>query len=262
MTHYKQYLKLFWELLKTDLFILKSSIWGDVIDTILWVTTILLTATYVLPMLGMTTQFGAFVAVASIASCSFFRVFAFASQFLADLEGNNTISYPMTLPLPSWMVIAKGSVVYMIHVALVSMLILPLAKLILLSRLDLGQLSVFKTLVMYFTLHLFSGFFALFITSLVKNMMGIMAIWNRALFPLWFFGGSQFSWYTLKALAPNLAYVGLFNPFLYPMEGIHSAILGHSDYLPFWMCIGVSLSLMVIFGIMGIMRFKKRLDFV
>lgn len=256
------YLKLFWQLLKTDLFILKSSIWGDVVDTIFWVSTILLTATYVLPALGMTSQFGAFVAVASIVSCSLFRCFAFASQFLADLEGNNTISYPMTLPIPSWMVIVKGSVVYMIHVACVSALILPLSKIILLSRFDLGYVSYGKAILMYFTIHFFTGFFALFVTSLVKNMMGIMTIWNRALFPLWFFGGSQFSWYTLKSLNQTLAYIGLCNPFLYLMEGIHGAILGSTDYLPFWLCIGVSLGLMVIFGMIGVIRFKKRLDFV
>ncbi len=104
--------------------------------------------------------------------------------------------------------------------------------------------------------------FALMVGSFVKNMSTIGSVWMRFIYPIWFLGGFQFSWTVLFKTSPKLAYLNLINPMTYIMEAIRGAILGQEGYLPFWPCTSMVILFAFACAWYGIVRLKKRLDFV
>ncbi|MBX9830824.1 ABC transporter permease [Candidatus Babeliales bacterium] len=256
------YTQLMFQLVRSDMTIYKGIAFGHIINTISWVIPGVLVATYALPLLGISQNFGALVALASIVTASFFESFGAATAFVGDLEGNQTISFPLTLPMPSWLVLIQRSISYICKASIISIIILPVGKLLLLDKLNLSNFSSSKFFIVFFSINLCSSFFGLLMVSMVASMSEIMKVWNRFLFPLWFFGCSQYPWETLHELSPKLAYVCLANPYVYGMEGIRAAALGQEGYLPYWSCVGMLLTFAVSFGIIATRRLKKRLDFV
>ncbi len=262
MVRFKSYLKLFWQLVKTELLIFKQSVIGKIIDTAIWVAAVIGVVSYVFPQLGMSKGFGEFYAIGAIVSVGIFHIFPKTAAFVADITGNKKINYSFTLPLPSWLVILKDGVVYACETITMALVILPVSKLLLLNRLDLSNFSVIKFILMFFSLNFCIGLMSILMSSIVENIHTIEKIWVRILFPLWFFGGTQYSWKTMFEISPKLAYISLCNPILYATEGIRAATLGQEKYLSFWLCILMVWLFGIFFGWLGIKRLKKRLDFV
>jgi len=224
----KSYLHLFWLLTKTDLVILKQFIVGQMINILVWSGSIVTISTFVFPKLGMTETFGAFIVVSSVAAHCFWGIWDSSYMLIADLEGEREIDYKLTLPMPSWLVILQYAIRHALVKFLPSLIILPVFKLVLGSRMDLSYFSLSK----------------------------------RLLFPMWFFGATQYSWVVMHAINSTIGYLTLANPLVYAMEGMHSAVLGQEGYLPFWICALMLWIFIIVFGFIGIVRFKKRLDFV
>ena len=258
----KFYVNIFWQMLKADIAVYKQIFIENFFDTIIWVSCLIIISTYIFPQLGMNKEYGAFIAVGTIVSCAFFLSWADNICFVSDLEGQRTIDYYLTLPIPSYLIFVKQSVGYAFKSMLASIIILPMSKLLLFSRMDLSNFSIIKFIVMFLSINIFTGFLTIFISSLVKNIIHNGIVWTRILFPLWFFGGSQFSWQTVFSLSPTFAYFSLLNPLLYPSEGIRVVVLGQKGYLPFWFCLGMMWFFSFLFGWFGIARLKKRLDFI
>ena len=257
-----KYLDIFLQLIKIDLIILKKDYWNKIVSTIIWLTCVLLVTNYIFPKMGMTNTYGTFYAISTIATSTFWNVWSKNAEFAADLDGNKTIFYYLTLPFPSWLFFVKEAVSFAIQCIAISIIILPLSKLILWNSLDLSDLSIIKFIAIFLLINLFYGFFAIFTSSFAKNIKNIDRIWTRILFPLWFFGGTQFSWYTMYKFFPKLALFTLLNPVIYTNEGLHAATLNPKDYISIWYCLLMLIIFSIIFGYIGIKRTKKRLDCV
>jgi ABC-type polysaccharide/polyol phosphate export permease len=258
----KSYSKTFWELLKTDLIIHKKNLLGSIVDNIIWVSLTTVVFAYVLQEIGVAKDYGALYLVGNISSLSLFETWPAAAQFIADQEGNNTLSYFLTLPIPAWLFFIKTTLSYAINSIVASLFVLPLGKLLLWNNLSFANFSFGKFILMFIAINIFSGFFTLFIKSLVKSMLHIGTVWSRILFPLWMLGGTQFSWQVIYRLSEPFAYVCLLNPILYGMEGIRAAVLGQEGFINYWICFGMLCMFSILFGFWGTKRLKKRLDFV
>lgn len=256
------YARLTWQLVRADMTIYSGIALEQIINTLSWVIPTVLVSAYVFPLLGITKSYGALMAISTIASASLYESFGAATTFVSDLEGNQTISFPLTLPMPSWLIFVQRSISYVFKASTISFIILPVSKLLLFDSLSLAQFSCIKFVTIFFAIHIFSSFFSLLMVSVVASMSQIMKVWNQIIFPLWFFGCSQYPWSTLEQLSPKLAYACLANPFIYGMEGMRAAVLGQEGSLPFWPCVGMLLLFAVLFGTIAIKRLKKRLDFV
>lgn len=256
------YLKLFLELLRTDLFIFKDAIKGAFIDCFIWFTCLIVVTAYVFPLIGMQTSYGPFVAVGAIVSCIFWDVWTTATIFISDVEGEKTINYFLTLPLPNYLVLIKTIFTYAIKAGIPGLTILPLGKIFLWNTMSFAQFCPFKFLLIFVLTTLFTGTFSLFIVSCVQNIHHLGKIGIRYLFPMWFFGGANYPWQTVYKFSPIFAYISLANPLLYAMEGIHAAVLGQTGYLNFWLCICMLILFTMLFGSLGIWKLKNRLDFV
>lgn len=258
----KEYGPVFWQLLKTDLTIYSKNVRNSFINTTVWFGTFVVVVTYIFPQMGMMSTYGAFIAISAVASLPFWDIWTTTSLFVADLDGNRTLTYPLTLPLPNWMVLMRNVLYYAVRACVLALMVLPLGKLFLFWRLDLSQASWPKFALILVSSSMFIGAFSLFFSSLVKGMHAIENIAIRLLFPIWFFGGTQFSWQTCYAASKPIAYLSRINPLLYASEGIRAALLGQQGNLPYWQCVGVLWLTIVLFSWLSVVRLKKRLDFV
>ena len=252
-----------WYLFLTDLAVFKEYLVEKIIDICVWFSCMVIATTYVYPAFGMSTQFGEFFAFSIIAGESIWRIWAASSDFIADLEGEKIINSYFVLPLPSWLVVAKASLLHAFKSLIFGPLTLILSKLLLGHKMSFAHLSVAHYILIFLLISIFSGFFFIFLTSFARSVASVDKIGIRILFPLWFFGAAEFPWKMIyEALSPLVAYACLLNPITYVMEGIHVAALGPSGFLNFWLCCGMLAALTTVCGTAGIMRLKKRLDFV
>jgi ABC-2 type transport system permease protein len=263
MHSYYHYSKTFWHLFIADLVIFKQYLLEKIVDICAWFSCLVIARTYVYPAFGMSDQFGEFLAFSLIAGESIWRIWAASSSFVADLEGDKIINSYFILPLPSWLIIAKEALLHAFKSISFGILTLSLCTILLWNKITFVHFSIPHYVLIFFILSIFSGFFFIFLVSFTKTQASVDKIGIRILFPLWFFGAAEFPWRMIyDTLSPWVAYACLANPITYVMEGIHAAALGQAGYIPFGISCITLCSASILCGIIGIMRLKKRLDFV
>ena len=256
------YFNVFKNLLKIDLKLFGEIFWDKVIDLFIWVTCTILIMGYVMPLLGLASDYGVFQLAGLVASAGLFEVFPSVMNLVSDFEGDRLISYELILPAPSLLIFIKIITNYALSAIILGLCVVPMGKLILWNQFDLTQINIIQFALMLIMSGIFYGVFTLWISSLCKSVSRVGNVWMRFIFPLWFLGGFQFSWNVLYKLAPKLANINLLNPMTYIMEGMRAALLGQTGYISVWFCIAALSVFIMIFSCIAIKRLKKRLDFV
>ena len=257
-----RYAPIFGQLLKTEITIFRQTFFDKLLNSFVWTSVTVAVTSYILPAFGLSIEYGALLAAGVVVSSAFFEFYPQVANFIADLEGEQHINYLLTLPLPGWLLMVKIAFVYTFNAFIMGVFTLMSSKFILFYRFSLVNVSIGKLMVAFVEYSLFFGFFTLFMASLIKNMYTIENMIMRVIYPLWFLGGFQFSWQAMYSFSPVLGYLLLLNPYIHAMEGMRGAILGQSGFLPFWLCMPVLFIFTLFFGWWGIVRLKKRLDFV
>ena len=259
MTLFLNHARVFWQLLIRTFVIFKPEFKDKIINCLIW--TVISTAVFalIMPSMGLK-NFGAFTLMSGAASWGFFSSIKNIATTIGDLDGDKTIFYELTLPIPQWMIFAKIGLSNAIVSYIIALFVMPIGKIILWNGISLEHFSFFKFYFVIFLGCLFYGFFSLLIASITKSLYGLDNIWIRIIFPLWFLGCYQFSWQAMYSISPMLAYINLLNPLTYAMEGARAASLDPAHSLPYWNCIAALSFFTVIAAIIGIHKMKKRLD--
>ena len=139
---------------------------------------------------------------------------------------------------------------------------LPFGKLCLWHQFDLTHISYVKLALAILFQSVFYACFVLFPTSIINNMTQLGMVWARFIFPMWFLGGFQFSWYALFNTVPILAYINLLNPMIYVTEAARVALLGQEGYINFWLCLLAIAFFSAFFLYLSLRNLKKKLDYV
>ncbi len=261
MTMTSTSLKIFGWLIWRNMRVLKTDFVNHVIDAMVVPATFIIIAAYILPYIGLPANYGSFMLVSSMVLMAYSTAnWRGASQLIVDLAGDKAVSYELTLPLPSWMVFVKFACTYALDAIFINILTLPLGKLLLQNKFDLTLFSAPKFILIYISMSLLFGFYALWTASWVEGMQGFTRFFLRYGSQLLFFSGFQYSWATLNMALPIFSYVNLLNPFVYAFEGMRAAVMGQAETLPFWISFVVIWVYIVIFGLLAIKNFKKRLD--
>ena len=245
-----------------DLVVFKPTFFDRFLNACIWVALTIVVFQYVFQDLGMQSDYGAFMACANAINWGFFEVMENVARLISDLQGEKSISYDLTLPLPQWMVFSRIALANAFQAMIVSLMILPLSIVILRNDFPLEHVCLGKLLLIFVISNLFYGFFSLWITSLIPNLDSMNNIWMRLIFPLWWLGGYQFSWNTIHTISPFIAKCMLLNPILYTCEGVRAAVFGQQGYLPFWVSFFALVFSTVLVGYIGTRRMLKRLDCV
>ena len=262
MTKLHYYFSIVTQLLRADFSLMKQGLPDKLINLAIYLGISLFVPVYLLPSFGINQAFASFSFAGAIATAGLFEVFPGVTNLVSDFEGDNITGYYLTLPIPSWLIFVRSIICWTLNGILLSIYSLPISRIIVWNKIDLSQFHVGKFILIMIITNIFYGAFAIWITSFVKNLLTIEHVWMRFVFPLWFLGGFQFTWYALKNLNAPIAYLDLLNPMIYIMEGTRAAMLGQSGYLPFWACIAFISLCSILCAWHGIIRLKRRLDFV
>lgn len=261
ITSYLSYLRIVGYLLAADFKIFKQTIGAKIFDLLIWASSVTFASTYLLPAFGLATSYANFIVASLTASAGLFEVFPSVAKFINDIDGQNTTSFYLTLPIPSWMVFLKSIIFYSINTATLSFFVLPASVLVSWNRIHLPNFNVGKYLIIFVLVNIFYACAAIWITSFTKNIEKIGSVWMRFVWPAWYFGGFQFSWKVLYTFSQMMGYLVLLNPMTYVMEGTRNAILGPQQTLPFIACTIMIVVFAILFSWHGILRLKRRLDF-
>ena len=257
-----RYAPLLKSLLYTDYVIFKQMIVDKAIDLLIWVSTIAFVTGYLMPSFGVEITFGSFMVAGVCASSGLFEVFPSVMHQVSDFEGDRIISYYTTLPMPTSLVFVRMFLYYALSAMVLGSFILPVSKLILWNRFDLSNLHVPKFILAFVMVNFLYGALTVWTISRVKSAAKIGSVWMRFIYPMWYLGGFQFTWYVMHRFFPAFAYVNLLNPMSYVMEVIRGSILGAEGYINYWLCLMMLLFFIVFFMWHGIRRLKKQLDFI
>jgi len=256
------YWLVFKNLLAEELVIFRETFSDKIINLGIWVSITAGIFGYIMPEFGLSADYGSFQLAGLIASAGLFEIFPSVMTLLSDIDGDRIISYQLTLPVPSWLILMKKIVYYAINALSLAICVTPIGKIVLWNQFDLTKIRIIPFILMLIVTSIFYGTFTLWLTARAKNMATIGNVWMRFLFPMWFLGGFQFSWAVLYKISPILAYLNLLNPLTYVMEGTRAALLGQQDFISVWICILALSIFSILSGWYATVKLKQRLDFV
>ena len=255
------YLNTMWYLLITEFQIFKRTIVDKIINLFIWIVTMMLVNSYLMPAFGLKHSYSEFIAASLVASAGLFELFPAIAGLVSDFTGNNIISFYLTLPIPSWLVFVRSIIFYAFNSAVMGIFVLPISKILLWNKFSLSELSLGKFLLIFILNNFFFASFVLWTTSRVMSIEKMQNVWMRFVYPLWYLGGFQYSLKVLYNFWPLLAYLTFLNPMMYIMEGTRATILGQEGSLNFWICVIMLFIFIILFSINSILRLKKQLDF-
>lgn len=253
-------LRVFGLLLWRDLLSFFRDYRGHLFNCLIWITSGVGVHVYLLPEFGLSKDFGTFILASSVASLSFFEVMLNAEFFVADLEGANQISYDLTLPISHAMVFLQRATLFCIRALLLSIVVIPIGKIMFWSRIDLSNFVIWKFILIFLISNIMYGFIGLWLISFIQELEKVVNVWLRIFFPLWFWGGYQFSWQSMFEVSNYLGYVVLANPVIYVIEGTRAAVIGQQGAINFWICLIAASFFCCVFAWRGITLLKRRLD--
>lgn len=217
---------------------------------------------YIMPLMGLRDDYALFIVISLVASFGFYEMVGSIAALIADLNGDRSISYLLTIPLSNFLSISSMVIGWTLCGIFTTLLLLPFAQLLLFSQLSFTQFSILKFISMLITSNLFFGYFALWLTSLIQKVKNTGWLWIMVVNPLYMLGCYYSPWGVIRGLSKPLAVAELFNPMTYVMEGYHSATLGPEHFLPFWICLVALWIFIPLFAFDAYHRLKKRLDFI
>jgi ABC-type polysaccharide/polyol phosphate export permease len=85
-------------------------------------------------------------------------------------------------------------------------------------------------------------------------------VWARRLSPLFLLGCAYFSWKQLAGFNYSIALLVLLNPLTYVHEGLRTAFLGGSEFLPLYFCMPAVIIFCAVLILLLARAVKHRLD--
>ncbi len=255
------YLQTFWQLMLCNFYIFKPRIKDQILNGLIWGGILVLVFGHIMTARGMSADYGSFILITITSIQGFFIPVHNVIVLVSDInDSSSNLHYELTLPTPQWTIFLKYALANAYQGFITTLLMIPLGKILLWHTFSFQYFSIIKFYSLIMITCIFSGFFTLFLASNIHNLLNIGNMWQRIIFPLWFLAGFQFSWNDLYQVSPALAYLNLLNPLTYALEGGRAAALNPALSLPYSMCIIMLILFTIIFGYIGTIFLKKRLD--
>lgn len=256
------YFNVFALIVKLEMQIFKKQIISKAIDSVIWVFAQISIISYLGPHLGLSPDFIKINMIGTIGTIiGLGEMYPNFINLLTDITGDRIISYYTTLPVPYWIVFLAKIVNYSIISLVMVVFTVPLIKFLLPGLFIISGIGLLKLLTLSVLATLLFGSFAFMLASFTKNIFQVGTVWMRVIFPIWFFGGFQFTWAVLYSVLPWAAMLNLLNPFTYITEGLRSTFSQPTE-IPFWLCMVAMVIMTIVCMIVGFKKMKKRLDCV
>lgn len=253
---------MFKTMLRVDFEQARGTFLAKLVDRFIWMMSLILVAAYLLPTMGMSSEFGKLLLAGLLASLGIIESYSAIAVIVADLEGDRVLSYYLTLPVSPVLIFLRILVYNALFFAAACFVLFPVCNALLPEPIVYGSIHWPKFIVMILLTNFFHGAVILWGATFVQDMRMLGKVWSRVLHPLWFFGGFQFTWATVAKKSPLLGYLVLLNPLMHATDGVRSALLNGGEYLPFWVMSTFLFVATVLTAGHAIVRFKRRLDLV
>jgi ABC-2 type transport system permease protein len=258
----RETIRLFFQLLWKEVLVSLEDSKKKWIQASLSILTMFVIFDYIMPNMGLDKNYALFFVIGLVASFGLYEMVGKIAALITDLNGDRAFSYLLTLPLHPIFSISSFVLGWSLFGIFMTLLLFPIAKLLLFSRWDLSQISLLKFLGMNVTINVFFGYFSLWLASLIKDVKNTAWLWVMIINPLYTLGGYYSPWRVTKNFSSLLAFAELFNPITYVMEGIRATLLEPNEFLSFWVCLAALWIFIPLFCWDSYRRLKKRLDFV
>lgn len=237
MYNIQEQARVVWALVQRDLFLLRQSLYDDLINSTVKVSALYFVLGVLSPYLGFRDAMSRDVMIGAIVSVFLSRGFVSAVTDSFDMSDTRFIDYKRTLPLSTRGMLCASLVSYVVVLAVSTLPLFILAKIYLGTAMPLDAIQWIPFIIIYVLgMFFISAFFliTIFRTSFEWFQFNI---WQRVLTPMNTFGCLFFSWKYLYAFSPLLARILLMNPFTYISEGLRASIFGNHDYISVYYCI-------------------------
>ncbi len=189
----------------------------------------------------------------------FLITFSLNIKLLFDLKGDKFIDYQIIHLSPSLVLIEK-----IIFSATISWLFLlpfyPLLKLILRNLFATETTSWPLLFLMLGAGSLSCSAFNIFFACFVKRIEKLGNFFMRINYPMIILGGSFTPWYVFNQYSHIFASFTYLNPLIYVSEGLRQTIIGGSQFFSVAFCITGALFFTLLFTLLALRTFKKRVD--
>jgi hypothetical protein len=262
MMAFQQELMVFKSLAHYRLFSESRRALDKLINWAIWTTGMLVVMGYLMQSFGLSEDFGVFQLAGIFAVIGIFEGWeTLCIDLLVDMDNDNLFGYHATLACSfSTVLLAYIAVQTVVGVAL-CVYVFCLGKLILWNSFTFSQVSWLALIVAVVVSCIMSAILALWFDSFVRTAEKLGNMWQRMIWPMWFFGGFQFSFAATLAKWPLFAYLMLVSPITYATEGVRRALLG-GNYLNTWLCIGAMIVISVVLFFDCVRRYKRWLDLI
>lgn len=251
--------KITMQLMRADMRLFLKDIKDKLIDALVWGSATLIVFTYIMPSFGLK-GFGLFQAASVLISVIGFETYNQLFMIVMNLEQRKYFFYLFTLPIPAACIFFQKIMLYTINSTMLSFFMIPLSKLILMDQMNCGTINWPLLLLAIVVSAFFFSCFLIFMVGFIHKTSQVEHMFMRVVFPLWFFGGFQFSWQTLFNINKYAACGALLSPYTYATEAVRSAIFGQQGYLPYWNSIAIMFVGALLLAMIGYKRLKRRLD--
>jgi ABC-type polysaccharide/polyol phosphate export permease len=259
--YWTNFLRIFFELTKKDLYIYyRESFVSEWINNAIVNILINFVVGHIMPSLGLPISYGFFFAISMIMAIPFWDNFGKTGMIMGDWEGDNSFGYYSTLPIPFYLYLLQKIFVFTVRSIAMIFCIIPILILLTLKSACFAQISILKMIVAIIMGASFCSALTFLMLSISKHMGELGNICIRTMLPLWFIGGTEYTWSTINAIHPKISYFCLLNPMLYIMESLHAAIIGASGYINFWMCVAAVVASIVLMSFYSFTKIKRRFD--
>lgn len=258
-------LKLRWQcfqgLVAKEMYLFLKNCHNTFLDVAFMLATNAVVFGYFMSSKGLGAGYGPFILVGAIATFGLFDITWKATLLAHDMHQKKINNY-LTLPVSTGQVFFSFAVSWGMQTGLISLVMIPIGKIILWNQWDLAYFNIWKYLLIFIPANLFYGVFALWVSSLVTNLRNTSWMWYRLINPLFMFCGFYYSWKSVYQLSHEIGYLHLINPLLYILEGTKGAVLPPEGFLPFGYCVLAVWFFIFVMGYDAIKRLKKRVDSV
>lgn len=142
-----RYTDIFCKLVSTHLLIARQHIVDQIINLYIWTCCTLVIMGYIMQSFGLASNYGCFQFASIVGAVGLFEIYNAAARNIMDIDGDRTISYYLTLPARSSVVLLSMACSYALVGMVLTLFVLPLGKLIFYNQLNVAQISWFKLVV-------------------------------------------------------------------------------------------------------------------
>ena len=247
-------------LLYRDLRFILYSLPARLADTAIIGTIQILAISKLFPLLGFPQSMIAPLFMGIITQIIFTASYTIAFRYVVDLDKTRFINYQLTLPFSKFFLFTEFIIIFMIEIFCINIPLLLLGSIFLADFFSLCQACWWQIIILYFLTTFLCALLFIYLAFNSDYHWFLDNVWPRRLSPLFLLGCGFFTWKKLYFFNWVLGILVLANPFTYVHEGLRTAFLGSSEFLPFWLCLFAIISFILLLIFLLSNAIKQRLD--